>query len=218
MDQRPNAIAGYFGLRRRDLIALLGSAAIAGPLTARAEQKAMPVIGFLGSGWPSTSESRLVGLRQGLAETGYVEGQNVAIEYRWAEGSYDRLPALAAQLVRRNVDVIIASGPPAAGSAKNTTSILPIVFVVGDDPVATGLVASIAQPSGNLTGVSILNADLMPKRLQLLSELIPQARMIALLVNTTFAATELIIREVQAAARNGNTAFDPDGQYGARDR
>src|SRR5436305_10397805 len=188
-------------MRRRDLLALLGGVAALEPLAVGAQQQRMPVIGLLALSWPGTYESRLAAFHQGLAETGYVEGKNVAIEYRWAQGSYDRLPALAADLVSRNVNVIIAGGPAAAAAAKNASSIVPIVFVAGDDPIATGLVASLGRPGGNLTGVSVLAADLMPKRLQLLSELIPQADLIALLVNPTFAASERIIRELREAAR-----------------
>jgi putative ABC transport system substrate-binding protein len=161
----------------------------------------MPVIGYLGSGSPGPSASSVAAFRQGLAETGYVEGQNIAIEYRWAEGSYDRLPTLAAELVGRKVEVVVAGGgTPAARAAKNATSTIPIVFLTGTDPVADGLVASLARPGGNLTGVSFLNIDLMPKRLELLSELVPQAGMIALLVNPNNSNFERITREVQKAA------------------
>jgi putative ABC transport system substrate-binding protein len=138
---------------------------------------------------------------QGLSETGYVEGQNVAIEYRYAEGHYDRLPALATDLVGRKVNVIAAVGPPSAHAAKSATSTIPIVFAVGTDPVAEGLIANLARPGGNLTGISILTAGLTPKRLELLSELVPQARVIALLVNPNTAYTEPMIRDVQKTAR-----------------
>ena len=186
-------------MRRRELVLLLGGAMTAAR-TPRAQQKPMPVIGYLGLNSPGTSASFVGAFQKGLGETGYVEGLNVAIEYRWAEGQYDRLPALAADLVGRKVDVITAVGTPSALAAKSATPTIPIVFSVGD-PVGNGLVASLARPGGNLTGVSILTVELMPKRLELLSELVPQAGMIALLVNPNNATTERIMREVQEAAR-----------------
>src|ERR1700730_11524102 len=166
----------------------------------RAQQRAMPVAGFLNSGSPGPSGALLAAFHQGLSETGYVEGQSVAIEYRWAEGSYDRLPALAADLVVRAVDVIVAAGPPSALAAKSATSTIPIIFEVGADPVATGLVASLARPGSNLTGVSILLAELVPKRLELLSEMLPQAGVFALLVNPNGPEAEPTIRDAQKAA------------------
>jgi putative ABC transport system substrate-binding protein len=160
---------------------------LGGALTAaralRAQQKAMPVIGFLGSGSSGQNAPNIAAFSRGLSETGYVEGQNLTIEYRWAEGHYDRLPVLVADLVGRKVDLIVASAPPAARAAKNATSTIPIVFLVGIDPVAEGLVASLARPGGNLTGFSMFSTELTPKRLELLSELVPQARVVALLVN-----------------------------------
>src|SRR6266849_75416 len=170
-------------MRRRELLVLGAGIAITLPIAARAQQKAMPVIAYLGSGSRASGASFAAALRQGLSETGYVEGQNVVIEYRYPEGHYDRLPALAADLVGRKVHVIAASGPPSALAAKSATSTIPIVFIVGRDPVEDGLVASLARPGGNLTGVSLLLTELMAKRFELLSELVPQARVIALLVN-----------------------------------
>ncbi|HEY8871536.1 MAG TPA: ABC transporter substrate-binding protein, partial [Stellaceae bacterium] len=156
----------------------------------------------LGTVSPREAALFTAAFRQGLSETGYVEGQNLAIEYRWAEGSYDRLPALAADLVGRKVDVIVASGgSPSALAAKNATSTIPIVFSSGDDPVATGLVASLARPGGNVTGISFLNVELHPKRLELLAEMAPQARVIALLVNPTNSNAERVVQEVLEAAR-----------------
>jgi len=188
-------------MKRRELLLLLGGAL----MTARglrAQQKAMPVIGFLSSGSPGPFAPFVAAFRQGLSETGYVEGQTVAIEYRWAEGSYDRLPALAADLVGRKVDVIAASGGPLpALAAKSATSTIPIVFSSGVDPVERGLVASLARPGGNLTGFTIISLELMPKRLELLSELVPQASVFALLVNPNNAGIEPMIRHVQEAAR-----------------
>ncbi|HYU10945.1 MAG TPA: ABC transporter substrate-binding protein [Stellaceae bacterium] len=188
-------------MRRRDLIILSGSAAIAWPLAARAQQKAMPVIGYLSSGSPGPTAAGVAAFRQGLSEAGYVEGQNLAIEYRWAEGNYDRLPALAADLVGRNVDVIAAFGGPSAVAAKGATSTIPIVFTGGIDPVATGLVASLARPGGNLTGFNFLFVEMHPKRLELLCDLVPEARVIALLVNPNFSGAERTMRDVQEAAR-----------------
>jgi putative tryptophan/tyrosine transport system substrate-binding protein len=164
----------------------------------RAQQRAMPVIGFLW-GSPGPWTPFFAAFREGLSETGYVEGQNLAVEYRWTEGHEDRAPLLAADLVGRKVDVIVAGGPTVR-AVKSATSTIPIVFVNGD-PVGQGLVASLARPGGNLTGVSILTVEMMPKRLELLSELVPQSNLIALLVNPTNSTTEDVIREVQEAAR-----------------
>jgi putative ABC transport system substrate-binding protein len=186
-------------MKRRQFMLLLGGAMTASP-SLRAQQKAMPVIGILGPTSPGPFAGFVAAFHQGLSETGYIEGQNVAIEYRWAEGHYDRLPALAADLVARKVDVIVAPGPPLSLAAKNATSTIPIIFM-GGDPVAEGLVESFARPGGNLTGVTFMNAELMPKRLELLSELAPQASVIALLVNPDNPGTEPMIRDVQEAAR-----------------
>jgi len=188
-------------MRRRELLLLVGGAVTA-PHALRAQQKAMPVIGVLSSTTPGSSAANMAAFLQGLAETGYVEGQNAAIEYRWAEGRYDRLPALAAELVKRRVDVIVTQGGiPPTRAAKSATSTIPIVFAVGTDPVGDGLVASLARPGGNLTGVTFMMTKLNPKRLELLSELVLQADMIALLVNPSNENAEPQMRDVQEAAR-----------------
>jgi putative ABC transport system substrate-binding protein len=187
-------------MTRRELLLVLGGAMIAARVL-RAQQKAVPVIGFLSSRSPGEAATVVAAFHQGLAETGYVEGQNLAIEYRWAEGRYDRLPALAADLVGRKVDGIVATGgTPSALAAKSATSTIPIVFI-SSDPVVAGLVASFARPGGNVTGFSVLGDELLPKRLELLSELVPQARVIALLVNPNNTDTERSIGDVQEAAR-----------------
>jgi len=192
-------------VKRRDLLALVGGAVALSPLGMHAQQKAMPVIGLLGS---TSTGANVLAFRQGLSDAGYLEGQNVAIEPRWAEGRYDRLPALAAELVGQKVDVIVTmGGTPPALAAKNATSTIPIVFSTGD-PVERGLVASLARPGGNLTGVSIMLTELMPKRLDLLSQLAPQAGVIALLVNSNNAiAAEPMIRNVREAARAKGLQF-----------
>jgi len=178
---------------------LLGAAA-ARPLAAQAQQPALPVVGFLNSRGAGENETILVAFRRGLQEAGYIEGQNVTIEYSWADNHYDRLPMLAADLVGRRVAVIVSNGPPIK-TVKAATSTIPIVFAVGFDPLAFGLVSSLSRPGGNLTGVSILDVEIGPKRLELLHELIPTATVVALLVNPTTPAAEAIARDVQAAAR-----------------
>jgi putative tryptophan/tyrosine transport system substrate-binding protein len=196
-----NRRQGY-RIDRRALISLVVGATT-WPLAVRAQQKAMLVIGFLSSAGPGALAPRLAAFRQGLSETGYVEGQNVAIEYRWAEGRFDRLPELAADLVGHKVDVIATSGGDfTAVAAKNATSSIPIVFLAAGDPVENGLIASLARPGGNLTGVAFMGAELMGKRVELISELVPETKALAHLVNPNFPGVERnIIRAVQEAAR-----------------
>ena len=190
-------------MRRRDFFKVIGALATAWPLAVRAQQAAMPVIGFLCATTAEGYAAPLAAFRRGLAEAGFIEGRNVAIEYRWAEDQNDRLPALAADLVRNQVTVIVAAGStPAALAAKAATSTIPMVFYIGVDPIEAGLVTSLARPGSNITGVTTLNAEVVPKRLQLVHELEPTAIVIALLVNPTSPTlAETSMKEAQAAAQ-----------------
>jgi putative ABC transport system substrate-binding protein len=205
-------------MNRRELMLILSGASVAIPLAAGAQEKTMPVIGFLGGATLGTNASVVAAFRLGLSETGYAEGQNVVIDFRWAERRYDRLPSLAADLVARKVDLIAAFDIASARAAKRETRSIPIVFVVGGDPVAAGLVTNLPRPDGNLTGVSFVSTELMPKRLQLLCELAPQAKVFALLVNPNSPNTELMMRNVPDIARaKGLAAAYSQGQFRRRD-
>jgi putative ABC transport system substrate-binding protein len=187
-------------MQRREFITLLGGGAVAWPLTARAQQP-MPVIGFLGTGSSKSDAFRVAAVRQGLIEAGYVEGRNVAFEYRWAEDQYERLPALAAELVRREVAVIAAiGGITSAVAAKSATATIPIVFEIGGDPIKLGLVASLSRPGGNITGVSFLIGTLVAKQFEVLHETVPKAALVGFLVNPTIADAETNTKNVLAAA------------------
>jgi putative tryptophan/tyrosine transport system substrate-binding protein len=189
-------------MRRRDFLGVMGSAA-AWPLAARAQQPALPVVGFLGAGSLESDGYRAAAVRQGLIEAGYVEGRNVAFEYRWAEDRYERLPALAAELVRREVAVIVAiGGITSATAAKSATATIPIVFEIGADPIEMGLVASLSRPGGNITGISFLIGTLTAKQFEILHETVPKAALIGFLVNATNADTEIKTKDAMAAAES----------------
>jgi putative ABC transport system substrate-binding protein len=210
-------------MRRRDFINVVAGSAITWPLAARAQQRTMPVIGFLGSGSPDTFAHTIAAFRQSLKEAGFVEGQNVAIEYRWAESHYDRLAGLAADLVRRQVTVIVATGGPGpALAAKAATATIPIVFTGGGDPVRNGLVASLSRPGGNATGITPISGELEAKRLELLHKIVPKAVAIGMLVNPNFPDAETQSRRVQNAApalglqlhiQNASTEADFDAVF-----
>ena len=189
-------------MKRRELITLMGGAVVGWPLAARAQQPAMPVVGFLNSGSPAERAPFIAAFRQGLKETGYVEGQTAAIEYRFAEARYDRLPSLASDLVRRQVAVIAATGDTVSPlAAKGATTTIPIVFVVGSDPVKEGLVASFNRPGGNITGVSIISSALVSKQFELLHELVPKAAVVGILVNPSNPNVGVELADLHSAAQ-----------------
>ena len=215
-------------MRRREFFTLIGGATVAWPLAARAQQPAMPIIGYLDSRSPEMMEDRLRSLRGGLKEVGYIEGENVTIVYRWAEDRTDRLPLLATELVGRSVAAIITGGPLSSFAAKAATTTVPIVFLVSSDPVQLGLVASLSRPAGNMTGINIFNSELSAKRLEVLRDLLPQAARIAMLVNPADATlTDIQLKEVDAAARamglriqvyNADTRTEIDAAFEAMGR
>jgi putative tryptophan/tyrosine transport system substrate-binding protein len=211
-------------VKRREFISFIGSAAATWPLAVRAQQQAVPVIGFLSTLSSTVAAAQLGGFNQGLNEAGYVENRNVAIEFRWAEGHYDRLPALAADLVDRRVAVIMAGGPPAALVAKAATSTIPVVFTSGDDPVQSGLVPSLNSPGGNITGVHFFVSELSAKRLGLLHDLLPQVTVIAAMLNPTSPSAERQAKDLQNAGRalglqiqivNASSAQETDAAFDA---
>src|SRR3977135_3261626 len=187
-------------MRRREFLGILGGAAATWPRAARA-QAGMPIIGYLATGSQDIFASRQAALRQGIGDHGYFEGRNVAIEYRWASRIYDQMKAFATVLVARRVDVIVSVGPPSLRAAAAATSTIPVVFVTGSDPVRDGLVASMSRPDRNLTGITFLAVDLTPKRLQLVAELVPQAKLIALLANPSNRAEERVVADAQSAGK-----------------
>ena len=205
-------------MRRRELV--LPLAGVMTAARALRAQKAMPVIGLLGSPAPGSATALMAAFLHGLEEMGYIEGQNVAIEYRWAEGRFERLPALAGDLVGRKVDVIAADAVPSARAAKDATPTIPVVFISGSDPVERGLVASLARPRGNLTGIAMMVAELTPKRFELLSEMVPQAGVIALLVNpNNVVQTDAVIKKrAGSGAREGGAVTDSESQHRGGDR
>ncbi|MGA9440063.1 MAG: ABC transporter substrate-binding protein [Pseudolabrys sp.] len=215
-------------MRRRDFIKLFGGAAATWPLAARAQQPAIPIIGYLDSRSPDAAENRLRGFHQGLKDAGYIEGENIAIVYRWADDRVDRLPLLAAELVSRSVAAIVTAGVPAASAAKAATTTIPIVFLVGNDPVQLGLVGSLSRPGGNLTGIDIFTSELAAKRLEVLRDLLPKATRMGVLVNPADAgATDSQLKEIDAAARamglqikvhNADTRAEIDAAFEAMGR
>jgi len=209
-------------MRRRDFIKVIASSAAAWPLAARAQQKAIPVVGFINSASPKPYAPNVEGFLQGLKDAGYIEGRNVSIEYRWAEGQYDRLPAMAAELVRRDVTVIVAN-TPAAPIVKAATSTIPVIFLTGEDPVGSGLVVSLNRPEGNVTGIAITGPVLLGKQLGVLHQLVPAATSISVLVNPHNPVSESSIKGAQEAARalgrqvvrvlNASTETEIDGAF-----
>jgi putative ABC transport system substrate-binding protein len=193
--------------KRREFMALLGVAGVAWPLAAQAQQATVPVVGFMSARSPETSVDLLAAFRRGLAESGFVEGQNVAIEFRWSRGEYNSVAALAADLASRRVAVIVATGSPVALAAKAATSTIPIVFTVAVDPVGAGLVASLNRPGGNLTGMTTLGVEVGPKRLELLRELIPMATIVAALINPTNSNAETQWRDLETTAAPSDCKF-----------